>query len=53
MRKKLYVLKTPVSEEEPPRLVPKAERDAYKEHVDDVIEVLCLVLATINSELHI
>ncbi|KAI5424614.1 hypothetical protein KIW84_030700 [Lathyrus oleraceus] len=41
--KKLYVLETPVSEEEPPSSAPKAERDAYKKHVDDANETACLI----------
>ncbi|KAI5437377.1 hypothetical protein KIW84_023474 [Lathyrus oleraceus] len=49
--KKLYVLETPVPEEEPPSSAPKAERDAYKKHVDDANETACLMLATMNSEL--
>ncbi|KAI5434088.1 hypothetical protein KIW84_021088 [Lathyrus oleraceus] len=49
--KKLYVLEKPVPEEEPPSSAPKAERDAYKKHVDDANETACLMLATMNSEL--
>ena len=48
--KKQYVLETPVPEE-PPSSAPKAERDAYKKHVDDANETACLMLATMNSEL--
>ncbi|KAI5438284.1 hypothetical protein KIW84_024140 [Lathyrus oleraceus] len=47
--KKLYVLETPVPEEEPSSSAPKAERDAYKKHVDDANETACLMLATMNS----
>ncbi|KAI5407515.1 hypothetical protein KIW84_053681 [Lathyrus oleraceus] len=47
--KKLYVLEKPVPEEEPPSSAPKAERDAYKKHVDDANETACLMLATMNS----
>ncbi|KAI5444563.1 hypothetical protein KIW84_012994 [Lathyrus oleraceus] len=39
--KKLYVLEKPVPEEEPPSFAPKAERDAYKKHVDDANETAC------------
>ena len=49
--KKLYVLETPVPEEEPPSSAPKAEREAYKKHLDDANEAACLMLATMNSEL--
>ena len=31
-------METPVPEEEPPSSAPKAERDAYKKHVDDANE---------------
>ncbi|KAI5433022.1 hypothetical protein KIW84_020354 [Lathyrus oleraceus] len=37
--------------QEPPSSAPKAKRDAYKKHVDDVNETACLMLATMNSEL--
>ncbi|KAI5435228.1 hypothetical protein KIW84_021878 [Lathyrus oleraceus] len=46
--KKLYVLETPVPQEEPPSSALKAERDAYKKHVDDANETACLMLATMN-----
>ncbi|KAI5431046.1 hypothetical protein KIW84_035266 [Lathyrus oleraceus] len=49
--RKLYVLEKPVPEEEPSSSAPKAERDAYKKHVDDANETACLMLATMNSEL--
>ncbi|MCI44831.1 hypothetical protein A2U01_0066070, partial [Trifolium medium] len=49
--KKLYVLKEPIPEEEPPSSAHKAERYAYKKHVDDALEVGCVMLATMNSEL--
>ncbi|KAI5410746.1 hypothetical protein KIW84_056043 [Lathyrus oleraceus] len=49
--RKLYVLEKPVPEEEPPSSAPKAERDAYKKHVDDANETARLMLATMNSEL--
>ncbi|KAI5437995.1 hypothetical protein KIW84_023937 [Lathyrus oleraceus] len=49
--RKLYILEKPVPEEEPLNSAPKAERDAYKKHVDDANETACLMLATMNSEL--
>lgn len=49
--KKLYILETDVPEEEHLASAPKAERDAYKKHINDVNESACLMLATINSEL--
>ncbi|KAI5446084.1 hypothetical protein KIW84_014069 [Lathyrus oleraceus] len=47
--RKLYVLEKPVREEQPPSFAPKAERDAYKKHVNDANETACLMLATMNS----
>ncbi|MCI82712.1 putative retrotransposon protein, partial [Trifolium medium] len=41
----------PIPKEEPPSSAHKAERDAYKKHVDDALEVGCLMLETMNSEL--
>ncbi|MCI86330.1 putative retrotransposon protein, partial [Trifolium medium] len=49
--KKLYVLEEPIPEEETSSSAHKAERDAYKKHVEDALEVGCLMLATMNSEL--
>ncbi|KAK2396677.1 putative mitochondrial protein [Trifolium repens] len=48
---KLYVLEEPLPAEEPASNAPKAERDAYKKHVEDDNETACLMLATMNSEL--
>ncbi|KAK2404463.1 secreted RxLR effector protein [Trifolium repens] len=48
---KLYALEEPVPENEPANNAPRAEKDAYKKHVDDANEVACLMLATMNSEL--
>lgn len=50
MRKKLYVLGTHVLEEGPLSFDPKYEIDTYKKLVD-VIEIPCLMLATMNTEL--
>ena len=49
--KKLYVWETRVHKEETPSYALKAERYAYKKHVDDANETACLMLATMNSEL--
>ncbi|KAK2382606.1 hypothetical protein QL285_070128 [Trifolium repens] len=49
--KNLYVLEEPVPEEAPASSATRAEKDAYKKHVDDTLEVSCLMLATMNSEL--
>ncbi|KAK2417007.1 secreted RxLR effector protein [Trifolium repens] len=48
---KLYALEELVPENEPANNAPRAEKDAYKKHVDDANEVACLMLATMNSEL--
>ena len=48
---KLYALEEPVPEEEPANNAPRAEKEAYKKHVEDANEVACLMLATMNSEL--
>ncbi|KAK2421692.1 secreted RxLR effector protein [Trifolium repens] len=47
---KLYALEEPVPDE-PANNAPRAEKEAYKKHVDDANEVACLMLATMNSEL--
>ena len=48
---KLYILDKHVLEKEPSSFAPKAERDAYKKHVNDALETACLMLATMNLEL--
>lgn len=48
--KKPNILETPLPEEEPIAYAPKGERDAYKNHVDDANETVCLVLSTMNSK---
>ena len=40
--KKLYVLETPVLEEELTIYAPKAEKSAYKKHVNDAMKPLAL-----------
>ena len=47
---KLYVLEQPIPEA-PPATAPRADRDAFKKHQDDALDVSCLMLATMNSEL--
>ncbi len=48
--KKLYVLEQP-----PPPPLPEnathTERDAFRKHQDDAMDVACLMLATMSSEL--
>ncbi|XP_045791726.1 uncharacterized protein LOC123886456 [Trifolium pratense] len=48
--KKLYVLDGPVPEEAPDGAT-RDERDAYNRHVNDAIEVSCIMLATMTAEL--
>ena len=48
--RKLYVLEQPIPEPPAPN-APRAEKDAYKKHQDDALDVGCLMLATMNSEL--
>ena len=46
----LYVLDEPLPEELADN-VPKAEMNAYEKHHNDSIDVACLMLATMSSEL--
>ena len=48
--RKLYVLDEPLLEE-PSENVPRAEKNAYEKHHNDFIDVACLMLATMSSEL--
>ncbi|KAK8621889.1 hypothetical protein V6N13_097517 [Hibiscus sabdariffa] len=45
-----YVIKEPVLNE-PGANAPRAEKDKFKKHVDDMLDVRCLMLATITPEL--
>lgn len=47
---KLYVLDAPMSAK-PPVAAPRAERDAYRKHHDDALDMSCFMLATMKSEL--
>lgn len=47
----MYVLATPLPEDEPPSSIATTERDAYKKYINDVNETSSLMLATMNSEL--
>ena len=49
--RKLYVLDEALPEEEPPTGSTKAVKDAYNKHLNDSIDVTCLMLACMNSEL--
>ena len=48
--RKLYVLDEPIPEE-PAANVPRAQRDTYTKHQNDLVHVKCLMLATMESEL--
>ncbi len=48
--KKLYVLEQPHPSPLPENAT-RAERDAYRKHLDDATDVACLMLATMSSEL--
>ena len=48
--RKLYVLEQPIPEA-PHATATQADRDAYKKHQDDALDVSCFMLATMNSEL--
>ena len=48
--RKLYVLEEPIPEEPLPT-APRAQRDAYSKHQNDSLDVTCLMLATMESEL--
>ena len=48
--RKAYVLEQPIPNE-PAATAPRAERDAHKRHSDDALDVACLMLITMESEL--
>ncbi|KAJ1253466.1 hypothetical protein BS78_K167000 [Paspalum vaginatum] len=48
--RKEYVLENPIPAV-PATSASRAEKDAYKKHSDDAVDVTCLMLATMNSEL--
>ena len=48
--RKLYVLDEPLPKE-PTDNAPRAEKNAYEKHHNDSIDVACLMLATMSSEL--
>ncbi|KAG8478355.1 hypothetical protein CXB51_028118 [Gossypium anomalum] len=47
---KLYVIEKPLPNE-PPANASRAGKDAYKKHLDEMVDVGCLMLATMNLEL--
>ncbi|XP_052881000.1 uncharacterized protein LOC128289273 [Gossypium arboreum] len=48
--RKLYVIEKSLPDE-PPANASRANKDAYKKHLDDMVDVGCLMLATMNPEL--
>ena len=47
----MYVLDNEILNEPPAHNAPRAERDAYSKHMNDSVDVTCLMLTTINSKL--
>ncbi|KAG8501098.1 hypothetical protein CXB51_003177 [Gossypium anomalum] len=47
---KLYVIEQPLPNE-PPTNASRADRDAYKKHLNDMVDVGCLMLAIMNPEI--
>ncbi|KAK9044608.1 hypothetical protein V6N11_058505 [Hibiscus sabdariffa] len=47
---KEYVIEEPVPDE-PAANAPRADKDKFKKHMDDMVDVGCLMLATMDSEL--
>ncbi|KAK8584245.1 hypothetical protein V6N12_068491 [Hibiscus sabdariffa] len=45
-----YVIEEPVPDEPAPN-APRVDKDKFKKHMDDMVDVGCLMLATMNSEL--
>ena len=49
--RKMYVLDNEIPNEPPAKNAPRAERDAYSKHLNDSMDLTCLMLTTMNSEL--
>ena len=49
--RKMFVLDNEIPNEYPANNAPCAERDAYSKHLNDSVDVTCLMLTTMNSEL--
>ena len=47
----MYVLDNEIANEPLANIAPRAERDAYIKHLNDSMDVTCLMLTTMNSEL--
>ncbi|KAK8590170.1 hypothetical protein V6N12_024552 [Hibiscus sabdariffa] len=48
--RKEYVIEEPIPDE-PAANAPRADKHKFKKHMDDMVDVRCLMLATMNSEL--
>ena len=49
--RKRYVLDNEIPNEPPTNNAPRVERDAYNKHLNDSLDVTCLILTTMNSKL--
>ena len=49
--RKVNVLDNEIPNEPLANYAPRAERDAYSKHLSDFVDVTCLMLTTMNSEL--
>ena len=47
----MYVLDNEIHNEPPANNAPRAKSDAYSKHLNDSVDVTCLMLTTMNSEL--
>ena len=50
--RKMYVLDNEIPNEPPANNAPRSERDAYSKHLNDTVDVTCLMLTTMNFELY-
>ncbi|KAK8686135.1 hypothetical protein V6N13_125162 [Hibiscus sabdariffa] len=48
--RKEYVIEEPVPDE-PAANAPRADKDKFKKHMDDMVDVVCLILSTMSLEL--
>ena len=48
----MYVLDNEIPNEPSTNNAPRAERDAYSKNLNDSMDVTCLMITTMNSELH-
>ena len=50
LERKEYILDQPIPEE-PAASAPRAQKDAYNKHLNDSVDVTCLMLGCMESEL--